>query len=305
MFANYLRTNASSLTNVVVLRMLLILDNKPMTPYFRSLVVFCFCFIASASLLAQLPTNYVRQQEELPCLNKRFGLRIHIAEDQSGPVPFDTAAFLLMVETANRFYEPICVSFEACEFLSVENYRYSSIDANDGDEQKSIYGDPNRIDVFIPVFDSTFTCTSATPNGEATLGGILMNSEAFVAVNNSCILPLSTTLAHELGHYFGLLHTFDTDNGLELVDGSNCETAGDGICDTPADPFIVNSGLTYVADDDPCRIIFRPTDPNGQFYTPNTANVMSFYPMACHCGFTFDQLELMANNCLESGGGIY
>ena len=305
MFANYLRLNATSLTNVVVLRTFLILDHMPMTPYFRSFVVFCLCFATSASLLAQLPTNYVRQQEELPCLNKRFGLRIHIAEDQNGPVPFDTAAFLQMVETANSFFEPICVSFEACEFLSVENYRYSSIDDNDGNEQVSIYGDPNRIDLFVPAFDSVFTCTSATPNGETPREGILDNPRRYVAIYNSCILPMSTTLAHQLGHFFGLLHTFDITNGLELVDGSNCETAGDGICDTPADPFVIFSNIPIISPDDPCRIIFRPTDPNGQFYTPNTANVMSLYPMACHCGFTFDQLELMASNCAQVEGRIY
>lgn len=46
-------------------------------------------------------------------------------------------------------------------------------------------------------------------------------------------------LIHEIGHYFGLLHTFETVTSLtrEKVDGSNCANAGDKICDTPADPY--------------------------------------------------------------------
>ena len=40
---------------------------------------------------------------------------------------------------------------------------------------------------------------------------------------------------HEMGHFMSLFHTFETDNGIEKTDGSNCGTTGDFICDTPAD----------------------------------------------------------------------
>ena len=45
---------------------------------------------------------------------------------------------------------------------------------------------------------------------------------------------LHRVLAHEVGHWFDLLHTHDSQFGLECVDGSNCEVAGDLVCDTPA-----------------------------------------------------------------------
>ncbi|MCI0586924.1 MAG: choice-of-anchor C family protein [Planctomycetes bacterium] len=49
-------------------------------------------------------------------------------------------------------------------------------------------------------------------------------------------------LAHELGHYFGLYHTNETTLGVEQQGSCqalapNCASAGDLVCDTPADPF--------------------------------------------------------------------
>ncbi|MBL0071623.1 MAG: hypothetical protein IPP34_07360 [Bacteroidetes bacterium] len=35
-----------------------------------------------------------------------------------------------------------------------------------------------------------------------------------------------------MGHFFGLYHTFETQFGSELANGSNCATTGDLVCDT-------------------------------------------------------------------------
>ena len=54
--------------------------------------------------------------------------------------------------------------------------------------------------------------------------------------------PNISTLAHEIGHFFSLLHIngiwfWDEDNiPRELVDGSDCDIHGDLICDTPGSP---------------------------------------------------------------------
>ncbi len=62
---------------------------------------------------------------------------------------------------------------------------------------------------------------------------------------------------HEMGHLFWLWHPYETQHGLECVDGSNCATAGDRVCDTPASPAVHAGNTTatgfYFADDPgPC-----------------------------------------------------
>ena len=73
-----------------------------------------------------------------------------------------------------------------------------------------------------------------------------------VALAHSCVAPNDHTWAHEIGHFLTLPHTFSGWEGVdydfaestpnfvngwpvERVNGSNCATAGDGFCDTPAD----------------------------------------------------------------------
>ena len=63
--------------------------------------------------------------------------------------------------------------------------------------------------------------------------------------------------------------------GSELVDGSNCDVAGDLICETPADPgpdWAVAAGCAEQTCATTC-----PTDANAATYTPDTTNIMSWY----------------------------
>lgn len=97
-------------------------------------------------------------------------------------------------------------------------------------------------------------------------------------------------LAHELGHYFGLVHTFERIGGMELVnrgEEGNCADAGDHICDTEADPYGLD-GATWEG----CDYTGNVTDLNGDFYTPPADNIMSYYN---HCAqrFTPGQFERM------------
>jgi hypothetical protein len=102
-----------------------------------------------------------------------------------------------------------------------------------------------------------------------------------VVMKNSCTTN-GSTLIHELGHYFSVRHTHNANN--ELVNGSNCSTAGDQICDTPADPNL--SGVVSGA----CVYTGVATDANGDSYTPQTTNYMSYARKSCRTAFSTGQI---------------
>ena len=111
-----------------------------------------------------------------------------------------------------------------------------------------------------------------------------------VVMKNNCATN-GSSLAHELGHFFSLLHTHGADNNnmtTELVNGSNCDTDGDGICDTPADPR-----LTSATVDNSCNYIGTETDTNGDVFNPDTNNTMSYSRKECRTHFTEQQLARM------------
>ncbi|CAN5121219.1 hypothetical protein BH09BAC4_BH09BAC4_45310 [soil metagenome] len=112
-------------------------------------------------------------------------------------------------------------------------------------------------------------------------------------------------IPHELGHNFALFHTFGFSNGTvhstELVTrgaGANCTTAGDEVCDTPADPYVINStafNLTYVNGCPQYDPSSTDRDANGEAYSPSITNFMSYYPYVegCTQDFTAGQYERM------------
>ncbi len=100
-------------------------------------------------------------------------------------------------------------------------------------------------------------------------------------------------LNHELGHNFSLYHTFQGSSETstpELVTrgaGANCTTAGDFLCDTPADPLNRTGATTSMVNG--CRVYTGTiTDPNGEPYNPQLGNIMSYYD-GCNPQFTAGQ----------------
>ncbi|MCP9767502.1 T9SS C-terminal target domain-containing protein [Lacihabitans sp. LS3-19] len=111
-------------------------------------------------------------------------------------------------------------------------------------------------------------------------------------------------IAHEFGHYFGLLHTYQDSNNSdinkrELVTrgiGANCNTAGDQLCDTPADPFERVPSIFSI--DCESKIPNTIYDFNGDYYTPPVDNFMSYQTK---CGFSFTPMQFQK---MESGLNI-
>ncbi|MFK7934660.1 MAG: T9SS type A sorting domain-containing protein [Saprospiraceae bacterium] len=111
-----------------------------------------------------------------------------------------------------------------------------------------------------------------------------------ILLTNDCVVN-GTTHLHEMGHHLGLYHTHGKSNQVltdELVDGSNCTSAGDEVCDTPADPNLADSV------NDECIYSGHLSDANGDAYQPNPHNFMAYGNNDCRNFFTEGQYQRMA-----------
>jgi len=130
-----------------------------------------------------------------------------------------------------------------------------------------------------------------------------------------------TTLAHEIGHFFGLKHPHQNWKRSKLKQESvsrtrkvglfkislNCEVNGDFLADTPAEPnlaYCSNSqcNYTYVfVDSTEGSVIDTLKDHWGDVYEPNVNNIMSYTAnRSCRSNFTPMQRAVMLYTAANS-----
>lgn len=160
------------------------------------------------------------------------------------------------------------------------NSNYYSMNNSDEASILDNYAANNAINIF---FVGSFPNRGANVTGYAKfpIGDCCPSNQSysnkssnamFISTNFPMTYQAEKTIPHEMGHYFGLLHTHETALGYERVNGSNCSSAGDQICDTPADP---NTSTTWTKIF--CTTVFNSRDANGDRYRPQLDNIMSYY----------------------------
>jgi hypothetical protein len=116
----------------------------------------------------------------------------------------------------------------------------------------------------------------------------------------------NSTFVHEVGHWLGLNHThlFDGVPCLKEpvsrgvfssacnvgVPVRHCERRGDALCDTPADPNLRQHENDVMPD---CSWFTNIRDDRGDFYAPDTRNIMSYSTQTCRSNFTWQQRAVM------------
>jgi hypothetical protein len=179
---------------------------------------------------------------------------------------------------ANNYYINTGISYYllSIDYIDSDHYyfdidTYAEIDALKGEnvvaDAINIYFTPNL---------------SSEDGGLCGLSSFTTSAVQGIAMANDCVGVATnpSSYPHEIGHYFDLFHTHETAFGAELVDGSNCATAGDLLCDTPADPGLITSGPSQNIDAN-CNYYGTETDANGDSYSPDTHQLMSYAPKLC------------------------
>jgi hypothetical protein len=210
-------------------------------------------------------------------------VKIHILQDAPGNGrSIDSAGIENLINRLNLDFAATGFQFYKCGSINyITNVAYN--DLNFGTEFTPLYNSSavtNVINIYF-VRDLMFGGSPAagvapTPGGRDY---ILMRGNSALA-----------HITHEAGHYFGLLHTHgvsNTERSKEKVDGSNCNEEGDFFCDTPADPNLLNIVSA--------NCIYNGTwgDANGQAYTPDVANHMSYALAGCRTRFSDEQIAFM------------
>jgi hypothetical protein len=160
---------------------------------------------------------------------------------------------------------------------------------------------PKAVNVYLGPSTNVNEGGIASPSRLAcTVGG----SRVDVAGTPAKYLVTSRAISHEVAHVLGLFHTFQA-NGVALVNGQDCGTTGDYVCDTPADPTQPLTNLPNYFDFRTllANCVWNNTtkvDANGQLYQPFTNNIMAYTHIGCMTKFTDGQFRRMHNACLTS-----
>ncbi len=235
-------------------------------------------------------TDMYAKNVNLPCVNKKFFLYIHVGMDSLSMNILSEAGVEKILEEANMAFEPICISFDYCKIDYMKDYSFLNIkDSVDVDLLTTRFQKERRLNVYF--VENVF---QPNQNSFSVFNGITLADKGVI------IVPYTGKgFIHELGNTFGLHHTFSEGFGKETVDGKNCKTAGDLLCDTPADPFDTKEKYEKFLDLQRCNFVYLGKDPNKDYYKTEIGNYMTHY-FCAHCFFTTSQYKIMAETYLNS-----
>jgi len=192
------------------------------------------------------------------------------------------------INQLNTKFGPAKIVFENCNIDVIKNDGYfNGVQVHNISNNGDLYYTQEFLNLLSEMPDKNMVNIVFTPLIGAP-PGIIGTPRGFAEQNSNFIListshANNTTLAHEMGHIFGLLHTHETIYGVEKVKRTsggcqNCTWAGDGFCDTNADK-IDSSPYTETCDGN-IYTLARPAN-----------NLMSYYPSRSI--FSTEQIEEM------------
>ncbi len=210
-------------------------------------------------------------------------IKAHVIRTTSGSGGLPSIALYQAIAAMNSIYVNAGIEFFLCDGI---NYIDSDEFYNFETDQEGALTITNNITGVINIYFTNSIVNTASDNALCGYAYFPGGPETILMANNCA--TNGSTLSHEMGHFFALPHTHGNSNVLgsteELVDGSNCETTGDFICDTNADPQLGNSNVNFS-----CQYTGIEQDANGEFYNPDPLNIMSYSRKVCRTFFSPQQ----------------
>lgn len=225
-------------------------------------------------------TNRV-EQKDYDGATRYVPVQLHIIRSTGGAGGISEVDCIAAFDRMNDYYIDASVHFFQCAPINfIDDNNYYTYDKSQMDDLQMDHGVIDVVNIYV--------AQSVTSSGNAICGHAQFPGGLdFVMQSVSC-MKNGSTLIHEMGHYMGLYHTHETSFGDESVNGSDCLSDGDLLCDTPADPRL--SGSTNF-NNDGCIYYGSDTDENGQSYSPMVSNIMSYASKECRFELTEDQTD--------------
>lgn len=215
--------------------------------------------------LVQSQNNLIQNKTDF---QSSMGLPVilHIIRKSNGETDYNLEEFLARIPQGfaniNKYLIPINSRFYLAEIRYIDSDELYNKTFNI--EDYTTFVNTNSTNFFIINNGENF---ASKPNATLAPNTISFSKDVFGTTESA----LKATVAHEIGHYFGLIDTntnTEYGNDHELAENVarggpqlNCEDTGDLLCSTPADP--------YGSSDD--------KDKFGATYFPDKTNLMSNY----------------------------
>jgi hypothetical protein len=267
----------------------------------KNLLLLLIC-ITSFNVFAQAPCATEMPQEQLDWLRNYknspwsslkvsrannfyyIPIKVHIVGDDDGNGYYRTRLLLSAFCKLNEQYASVGMYFYM--YGDINYFNNSSMYDHSGFSVQTIvntYNDVNAVNMYF-VENPAGACGYFSGFG----------GKPFIAIRKSCGGIDNSTIAHEIGHYFSLPHTFSgwenraqseaARSSDERVDGSNCSFRGDNFCDTPAD---------FISDRWNCPYTGTKLDFTGAPFAPDGSLYMSYANDACQNKFSPEQMDAM------------
>jgi hypothetical protein len=240
---------------------------------------------ATSSFVQMLLENYTSEQSLVlnpgqPDSVARVPVHVHVIKNIIGSTSISRSTIQNGLSMANSHFREIGIQFVVDSFETISDYNYGYITSNQNrSELLARHALPFGINLFLAdsLSISGNKCYGYTWFPDMPDSNYIFMDKQFFTGN---------ALSTQLGHFMGLLSTHDTLGGIERVNEANCEVSGDYCCDTYADPGLFGKV-------EKCIYTGDARDPEGYYYVPTVANIMSDTSDECKCLFTPMQYRRM------------